>query len=740
MTKNFAGIVIPTHRVIDAESKDKAQNTFAGWQLESLTAPEWMQRLSQGQTIQPSAFSPKSDGTFTHAKEYWSGTHFVCADADNIKGVETLSDGSEKNPDGIEAFIEQDGLSRRYPTLSDKVYAVGQSVSSMLSKPLHRRYRLIFLFDKPITTEAHYHQILLTLADEFPIIPTIERSPAQPVFGNAREGFGVHECGNLLSLDDYPYTPPVESKDESQPRLEFDETLEEYLRRHGIEYTHTKEAGKFYVNCPYKDHHTGGKHGKTDAFVFDDGKAWAYYCSHASCANNRTWDAFKEGNGIANRSGKPKPDKATVSDTVEESPFFDGKRFLPMGMVRYLQDNGTHVISLRHEDFVRVYKDGIYLQEQGEILDAMTTALGERAFKMTQYNEVIDYLQKRITRPNECQHDGYLNVANGFLKIDDLTLEDHSPDRKSIIQLPVTFDWEAEAKLIDAWLKDCLNGDAEQETLFYEAVGYSLLQTTEIQKMFFLLGRTQTGKSTAMHIVKALLGGDNFSAVELAPLEDETNRFARAQLYGKIVNFSCDISPKYLTGDGNVKKIIAGDPISGEYKFRPAFTFEPDCTLWAMANALPGSGDKSGAWYQKMTILLFEKQFLSTGENKPDRNLKYTLTADNELSGLLNIALLCGKRALERGDFTHSKRGHEVIEEYKILNDHVLQFISDLGDFTQYDDREFYDTYKDWCISENVKPMGKAKLANSTARHGIRRIRKKVDGDRYFVWENTEKV
>ena len=465
----YAGIVIFGHCVIDAESKDKAQNTFAGWQLESLTASEWMQRLSKGQTIQPSAFSPKPDGTFTHAKEFWNSTHFICADADNIRGVETLSDGSEKNPDGIEAFTEQDGLSKRYPNLGDKVYAVGQSVSSMLSEPRHRRYRLIFLFDKPITSIAHYHQILLALADEFPIIPPIERSPAQPVFGNAREGFGVHVCGHVLSLGDYPYTPPVEPKDESQPRLDLDENLEEYLRRHGIEYTHTKEAGKFYVNCPYKEHHTDGKHGATDAYVFDDGK-WSFYCSHTSCANNRTWDAFKRGNGIANGSVKTKPGKATVStpgsDTAEESPFFDGKRFLPMGMVRYLQDNGTHVISLRHEDFVRVYKDGIYMQEQGEILDAMTTALGERAFKMTQYNEVMDYLQQRITRPNDCQHAGYLNVANGFLKIDDLTLEDHSPDRKSIIQLPVTFDWEAEAKLIDAWLKDCLNDDTEQMTLF----------------------------------------------------------------------------------------------------------------------------------------------------------------------------------------------------------------------------------------------------------------------------------
>ena len=121
----------------------------------------------------------------------------------------------------------------------------------------------------------------------------------------------------MLSLDDYPYISPVESKDEEQPRLEFNDTLEEYLRRYGIEYTHTKEAGKFYVNCPYKEHHSGGKHGATDAYVFDDGK-WGFYCSHAHCEKHRTWDAFKRGHGIQDKPFRKNGDqgKATfVSDT-----------------------------------------------------------------------------------------------------------------------------------------------------------------------------------------------------------------------------------------------------------------------------------------------------------------------------------------------------------------------------------------------------------------------------------------
>ena len=86
------------------------------------------------------------------------------------------------------------------------------------------------------------------------------------------------------------------------------------------------------------------------------------------------------------------------------------------------------------------------------------------------------------------------------------------------------------------------------------------------------------------------------------------------------------------------------------------------------------------------------------------------------------------------------RRRQEVIEEYKILNDHVLQFLDALSEFSEFDDAEFVSTYKDWCEAENInRPLSKAKLANATARHGIRRVRKKVAGERYFVWVNTAK-
>ena len=175
--------------------------------------------------------------------------------------------------------------------------------------PLHRRFRLIFLFDAPIISEKHYHQILLTLAKEFPIIPQVPRSPAQPVYGNARDELNVfHFQRNILKLSDYPYVEPEEQQELPQETStptdhDTDGALEDFLQKHNIEYTpDQKSQHKFFVGCPFKEGHTDGICNLKDAFVTDrpqgqyKGK-WGFHCSHASCKSkgNDTWEAFREG-------------------------------------------------------------------------------------------------------------------------------------------------------------------------------------------------------------------------------------------------------------------------------------------------------------------------------------------------------------------------------------------------------------------------------------------------------------
>ena len=102
MTQKYAGLIIPSHCVRNTATKKRAEARLSGYQLASHTADEWIEHLENGRTIIPGAFSPKPDGTYTHAEKYWNSTHFILCDADHIKGVEFDDDGNDKFPNGVE--------------------------------------------------------------------------------------------------------------------------------------------------------------------------------------------------------------------------------------------------------------------------------------------------------------------------------------------------------------------------------------------------------------------------------------------------------------------------------------------------------------------------------------------------------------------------------------------------------------------------------------------------------------
>ena len=150
--QTYQGLIITRHHIVDSVSKDEAQKSISGWAFQAYTAPAWIRALENGHTIQPSLFLPKPDGSYTHNWQsgLWQSTNFICADGDHFLGVEKDDKGNEKHPNGIPPWTDKSVLGEKYPELKDDVYAVGESVSSMQTEPPHRRYRLIFLFDKPI--------------------------------------------------------------------------------------------------------------------------------------------------------------------------------------------------------------------------------------------------------------------------------------------------------------------------------------------------------------------------------------------------------------------------------------------------------------------------------------------------------------------------------------------------------------------------------------------------------------
>ena len=753
LEQKYPGLLISSHCIKDAKSKADATQNLFGWKRVELTPQEWIAELEQGRTIQPSVFEPTDDGSFTHAIKYWRSTHFVCCDADNLKGVEFLSDGNDKNHNGIDYWTEDTGLSERYPTLKQTVFAVGQSVSSMSEDkpPPHRRYRIVFLFDEPIQSEQHYHAVLLALSEQYPIIPPVERSPAQPVFGNARESLNKFALrGNVLKLSDYlmPKSEPEpapKSKPEPKPT---EKRLDDFLSEHGIEFEPCpKQAEKYFVRCPYSDHHTDGIAKPKDSYVFvnSDGK-YAFKCSHDSCkvGNRSTWQAFKDGYSIRNGKHTPKNKSEDAPNSSDDSLFFSGKKFQPMWMEWHLIHEGKRYLSLAEEQGLRIYQDGIYVKERvlatkDQLLSSVQTALGMGLFKMSHYHETRTMLLEKRTPLSECDNPGHLCLKNGVLNLETMTLSDHSPDQVFLHQLPVAWDTKQSCPNILAWLRDVLDNDEDQVCLFLEAVGYTLLQTTELQKLVILEGPTKTGKSTAGKLLRALIGNNNVSNISLHAIDNEDNRFSRVRLLGKIANISSDTSGRSLKGDGYVKAVVAGDEIDAESKGIDGFTFTPNATLWAMTNRVPGSYDKTSGWYERLLIIKFEKQFLPGSETPPDTKMIDKLTTPEELSGLLKEAIGMGLAALERGHFSVTDKQVQAVQEVRLRNDSVAVFIETLQK-DEWDDIEFYNLYCEWQGQEepDAKALSKTKLADACKLHGI--VRRKLGTRENRAWKWTRET
>ena len=433
------------------------------------------------------------------------------------------------------------------------------------------------------------------------------------------------------------------------------------------------------------------------------------------------------------------------------SPYFYRTRFIPVALMDAL-DKDFNFLALPTEKHLRVYKNGVYtLDNGGRLKREIHERLGSR-LQARHVTETLELLRQRHMLPfaengeMPCLHPDVVNLQNGLYNVRNGELSPHSPTFKSIVQLPVTYDKDAKCPAIDAFLADVFcdhdNGirDMADIPLAHEIIGYSMLMQLPFAKLFVLLGPTHTGKSTFLDVLTAFLGVENTSAVSLQALDDDTQRFARAGLYGKLANIAADLSKRSLAGDSKVKMIAAGDRFDVERKGVDSFSMRPHATLICAANEMPKSRDRSDAWLERITILPFVNQH--KGEDAK-RNYIRELTTPAELSGLFNHAIVAVAGVLQRGKFTEGANVVEAREAYGLMNDQVLRFLTET--YVRQDDTALkdspperlpesgvYDLYKDWCGDEGIlKPTTKVNLRDAVVKWtGAKRVRMRGEGER----------
>lgn len=358
-------------------------------------------------------------------------------------------------------------------------------------------------------------------------------------------------------------------------------------------------------------------------------------------------------------------------------------------------------------------------------------ALGDTASsaKVTGICELIKIKYAKLPEDFE-RTSALICLNNGTLDPKSGTLLAHSVDHRLTNKVDITFDVMAKCPLWMKTLDEIFEPDEDKKDkiqLLQEYIGYCLIPDTSIHRFLWMVGGGGNGKSLILDIITALIGKVNISYAQIERLQE---KFVRAELQGKLVNISSEMSAQATIADGYLKQITAGDVIEAERKNERPFSFKPYSRLIGATNVLPRLLDHSDGFFRRALILCFNRQF--TEENQ-DTQRKAKLMS--ELPGILNWAVLGLQNLLKRTRFVIPESSKMEVEKYRVHSDPVRQFSDEFLSATENNihmvkSGYLYDQYKAWSSANGYKTLASNQFADRLSSVGIGRYRGK-DG-RYW--------
>jgi putative DNA primase/helicase len=392
------------------------------------------------------------------------------------------------------------------------------------------------------------------------------------------------------------------------------------------------------------------------------------------------------------------------SDNSDCDTFFDGSRFVAK---RVADDILTRHHFLTFTDTEEIYaydsSDGIYRPGGEQIIhDETQRLLGERTTNHY-VNEVEGYIRRHryLKRDELVVSPDLIPVNNGVLDRRTRKLTPYTPEKPYISKIAVNFDPNADCLAFKRYLKETFH--EEDIPVVEEIIGDTLYRSYWHKKGVMLLGPGDNGKSVLLSVEGSLLGTENISARALQDIERD--RFAKADLFGRFANIYADLSSTALVKTGTFKLLTGADRVTAERKYKDPFTFVNYAKLHFSANELPTTKDQTPAFFDRWILLEPPYRFVNhprehCNEKQRDPHLLEKLTSEEELSGILNLALDGLDRLLTNGQFTESKASKAVKERWIARTDSLQAFVKNCVQpkkdcFVSKDD--FFVAYQDYC-------------------------------------------
>lgn len=446
-------------------------------------------------------------------------------------------------------------------------------------------------------------------------------------------------------------------------------------------------------------------------------------------ANDFTVDETRECIRILNKFvlKEPLPDdelETILRDEAFQKPvFFMGSTFLFDKFATYMK-NTAHIVKINNQ--LHIYKDGVYENGYKEIETEMIHYIPN--LKKTQRREVLDYMEL-ITEERQMSEANLIAFENGIYDIVTGELKPFSYDMVITNKIPWNYNPDAYSELADKTLDKLACNDRNIRLLLEECIGYCFYRRNELGKAFILTGDKSNGKSTFLDCMKAMLGEQNISALDLKELGD---RFSTAMMFGKLANIGDDIGDDFLQGSqvSIFKKVVTGNRIKAERKGQDPFEFNPFIKLLFSANDIPRMKDKTGAVLRRLVIIPFNATFSKESDDY-DPYIKYKLIEQDCMEYFIRVGVEGLQRVIINQGFTQSEKVQNQLNEYEEENNPIIAFIADCGvDAIENEPtNEVYKRYQVFCAENSMQPMSNIVFSKQiNKRLGFTVVQKKLNG------------
>ncbi|MDR2905639.1 MAG: DUF5906 domain-containing protein [Helicobacteraceae bacterium] len=353
--------------------------------------------------------------------------------------------------------------------------------------------------------------------------------------------------------------------------------------------------------------------------------------------------------------------------------------------------NGAHYQKLETYQITDFYKSQC-LAARIDIKSQVSDQLKHFKNNMINFSQNLDGTKKEQANKRE----RFMAFKNGTAIIREngkFTFRPTHEKNDAIVNiLPFSYDPKAKAPKWEKFLARVLPDEMARKCVM-EFFGYCLFPSNFYEKFLFLYGsRGSNGKSTILAVLRKFFSKENVSNLQLQQFVGHE----LVALHNKMLNIGSEIdASKIDAGQMSMLKALTNkaDVVTVNPKNREQFDLENTPKLAFSANRKPKSNMDDGV-FRRMLLINF------TQEIKGDEKVYDIVERFNdEMSGILNLALEGLQRLIKNGDFSKSAAMERDLNEYVGATNQIRSFVTESivsERQTMITRRDLYMLYSAW--------------------------------------------